>query len=202
MPENNDLIVAKIHDRVQAFGFDQAKRFQLKMIAEEKGFTSISGLLSNYLNELLSEKGFEIKSKTDIDRLKNRMMIALRFNENDFELLESQAKDLGYPSRSRYAKVIIQNHLKNLSIKPISAEQKALLHESNTNLERIGRNVNQIARQFNTDGYLPKDRLTLDMLVSLREFIEQHCAKIDEILSVNQEVFRDKGIKDKERKMT
>jgi hypothetical protein len=195
----NDEKINKYINRVQVYGFDKNQRNHLQNIAEEQGFKTVSAMLGEHLNRILKKHKHLAASDTALDHPKKDKVVIrendyllIKLKKSDLEELKSQTKKLGYRTPTQYAKLIIKNHINNLDIKPISPEQKNILHESNANLERIGRNINQIARQLNAEGYLAKDRLTVDMLVSLNNMIKNHCEKVDQIISINQEVYTDK----------
>jgi hypothetical protein len=174
--------------RLQVYGFDGTAKNKLKAFAKTEGFKSVSDLVSYLLLQRLENVVFDDK-KEILSSDTGRFRFQVRFTEEDGATFLHQVKTLGYNSPARYAKSILLNHIKKTTVSPISIEQRNVLHESNAKLERIGRNINQIARQYNTDPYLAKDILTVDMLASLSKMIENHCTVVGHILAENQSVF-------------
>jgi hypothetical protein len=175
-------------DRVEIYGLDILAKNKLKELAKNEGYNSISSFVTNILLHHLEDFSLD-PDKHAPQTNKGRFRFQIRLSSDDGETLLKQLKLLGYNSPARYAKSILLNHIKKTTVSPISIEQRQVLHESNAKLERIGRNINQIARQYNTDPYLAKDILTVDMLASLSKMIENHCTVVGHILAENQSVF-------------
>jgi hypothetical protein len=174
---------------IKIYGFNATSKSRLKSFAATEGYNSVSEFVADILFERLDVCVLDSQKKPLSLDTKGRFRFQIRLSSSDGEALLKQLKLLGYNSPARYAKSILLNHIKKTTVSPISIEQRNVLHESNAKLERIGRNINQIARQYNTDPYLAKDILTVDRLAALSKMIENHCTVVGHLLAENQSVF-------------
>ncbi len=181
-------MVTKNKLRLQVYGFDETSKGKLKALATMEGYKSVSDLVSDMLLHRLQGVPLD-DNKPTIEPETGRFRFQVRLSSDDGLAFLEQVKALGYNSPARYAKSILLNHMKKTKVSPISVEQRHVLHESNAKLERIGRNINQIARQYNTDPFLAKDSLTIEKLGILTQLLENHCDKVAEVLIENQQVF-------------
>lgn len=174
--------------RLKLYGFDATAKSKLKNHVQTEGYNSVSEFVGEILLNAL-QSGVLDDNKPTIEPETGRFRFQVRLSSDDGLAFLEQVKALGYNSPARYAKSILLNHMKKTKVSPISVEQRHVLHESNAKLERIGRNINQIARQYNTDPFLAKDTLTVEKLAALLQLIENHCDKVAEVLIENQQVF-------------
>ena len=181
-------MVTKNKLRLQVYGFDETSKVKLKNHVKNQGYNSVSEFVGEILLNAL-QSGVLDDNKPTIESDAGRLRFEVRLSSDDGLAFLEQVKALGYNSPARYAKSILLNHMKKTKVSPISVEQRHVLHESNAKLERIGRNINQIARQYNTDPFLAKDSLTIEKLGILTQLLENHCDKVAEVLIENQQVF-------------
>ena len=79
--------------------------------------------------------------KRSVKQTKNAYEICLRLNEKEAQALKEKARQCGI-SKSAYLRRLILN-------KPVKARPPAALHELYVEINRIGTNINQIARACN-----------------------------------------------------
>ena len=99
--------------------------------------------------------------------------MSIRLSPDDRLLLRDRATSRGMPSAT-YVAVLVRSHLRKLT--PLPTEELAALKRSIAELGTMGRNLNQIARALNADGWTDASgrhdlELMLKIAVGLRDHV-------------------------------
>ena len=192
-------------NRMQLYGYTEEEIELIYRLALDNGFLNASGYilslirihlmdLNAYQNKTHAGSQYKVNSlqhNKNLNHLGRKQTVLIgnyRFLKEDGEKIIKEARSMGYKP-TQYIRSIVQNHVRKNKIKPIGNDLMVLLQQSNVNLERIGRNINQIAKVLNAEGVFKKDELTIEKLDELKRIIENHTDKVNEILIENQEVY-------------
>lgn len=151
----------------------------LRQIAFKKyGKNSISYLATQWVRHLLQENNqlaIEVEPPTiEVDRLE------IRLSKKDKKRLYDLAKS-HHMTTNAFIVSITRSYLNKIPLLTV-AEVEAL-YQSNTQLLRIGRNLNQIAKQFNS---FEGGSITSEQIAGLQNIINTHTEKVGELLLSNR----------------
>ena len=102
-------------------------------------------------------------------RRSNRLFVA--FSDSENEKITKKCRDEGFPSGSTWLRLLAISSVDNVSL--LSQKQVDSLLDSTRKIERIGRNLNQIARGLNTE-FRDTDKLKLDAITELSNELNKH----------------------------
>lgn len=151
----------------------------LRQIAFKKcGKNSISYLATQWARSLLQEND-QLSTKINppsmaADRLE------LRLPTKDKKRFYNLAKSHHMTTNTFIAHIAL-NHLNKTPL--LSTAEVEALYQSNSQLLRIGRNLNQIAKQFNS---LEGGSITSEQIAALQSIINTHTEKVGELLLSNR----------------
>lgn len=150
----------------------------LRQIAKKQyGKFSISYFVTQFLKKILQDNNWletAIVPPTDTDRLE------LRLFKQEKQQLYQQA-NAHHMTSNAFAISIIRSHLNKTPL--LTAAEIEALYQSNSQLLRIGRNLNQIAKQFNS---LEGGSITSEQIAALQKIINTHTEKVGELLLSNR----------------
>ncbi len=160
-------------------GINQTDYQKLKKLAAERlGKDSVSLLAKQLLLSLLNDCEEETVPSVES---KHRLEVKLGANDSQYLVMASQQHGL---SPNMMLVSILRGYISkhpNLSAKEIE-----VLYQSNGQLLRIGRNINQIARQLNA---MEGVNLTSDHIAQLHTVIDEHTKKVGDVLLANRRRF-------------
>ena len=125
---------------------DHEARQRFAAIANHEGMSE-SALLRRMISLMLQSTKPQTELATRLeDRLTRETRITLRLRTDDQQLLKERASARGMPAAT-YVSVLVRSHLRCLA--PLPKEELLTLRRTVSELGRIGRNLNQIARAAN-----------------------------------------------------
>lgn len=110
--------------------------------------------------------------------------LVLRLLPEDYLYCKRSAETFGL-SPSAFAADILKSHIRQHPV--LSVREMNALYQSNYQLLRIGRNLNQIARQLNVG---ESGGVTVAEIRQLAEIINRHTETVGELLRANRERFQ------------
>ncbi len=169
--------------RIDVYGLTTDECRLLRAIALKKyGKASVSLLAKKTLLSLLEEYPHQ-----DIDFVlgmsEDKKRTTLRLPLNDRTKLETLSAEHN-TSINDFIRNIVQGYLYKNPV--LSKGEVDMLYQSNGQLLRIGRNINQIARQLNA---MEGVSLTSDHITKLHTFIDEHTKKVGDVLLANRRRF-------------
>lgn len=170
-----------MNKKIDVYGLTQTEQQRLKELALERfGKASVSLLAKHLLKEALKEKGNTEQVVSDVP---NHTRLEIQLIETDRAYLDELALKFG-STANMAARSILRSYISkhpNLSAKEIE-----VLYQSNGQLLRIGRNINQIVRQLNA---MEGVNLTSDHIAQLHTVIDEHTKKVGDVLLANRRRF-------------
>lgn len=164
---------------IRVFGLSHEELEALRELAYQKyGKASISLLARKLLQAQLNQPNEP--EPVNLPAPRHRKRITLRLPDKDRAYLEAAAV-LRRGSINDVARDIIQSHIYRHPM--LSAYEADALYQSNYQLLRIGRNLNQIARQLNAG---EQASLNSQQLSDLKVFIEAHVGKVNHALQIHR----------------
>lgn len=168
--------------KIDVYGLTDEELSALRELAAEKyGKASVSLLAKKLLLAQLEEK-----ANPTIDTFPSvagRKRITLRLPERDRAYLTAVAEQ-NHSSINDAARDILQAHIHRT---PFLADNEVqALYQSNYQLLRIGRNLNQIARQLNAG---ESAVITTQHIQELKAVIDAHTDRVNNVLSTNRKRF-------------
>jgi hypothetical protein len=110
-----------------------------------------SALIRQLLETLVRKSATDSPASCKSDDTELRAeRLSIRLSPDDRLLLRGRASARGMPSAT-YVAVLVRSHLRKLT--PLPTQELAALKRSIAELGAIGRNLNQIARALNADGW-------------------------------------------------
>lgn len=166
--------------KIDVYGLTTEEIHELRLIAKERyGKASVSLLAKkllqaelNYLGQSNQEKNIENKRFNLRLPPKHHIYIAKKATQ--------QHSSLNDVIRDIIAEHITQNPV-------LSNDDVQALYQSNYQLLRLGRNINQLARQFNA--ILPQS-ITTQQLNEIADFLAQHTEKVGKVLRQQGKSFK------------
>lgn len=164
--------------------FDENQMNALKRIALERyGKASVSLLAKNLLQEQITESETGT-SPIFHDTTPTNPRFTVSWLPDQYRYLAQKAH-LQHASLASVVRDIIQEYMTNMPV--LNNDEVQALYQSNYQLVRLGCNINQIARQFNSA--MP-DALTTKQLNDLKYFLENHTSKVGKILREQDKPFK------------
>ena len=180
--------------RIQVYGLTAKEYDRLKVQAENLGLDSVSEYAKMVLAQALSAKKpvldeFPVQAAVKICKDQNEqgdtevhwIKPSLKLNSVETAFLR-EAADQADMSISAFIRLALLSHLTKTSI--LNNEEVRALYQSNFQLLRIGRNLNQIARAVNAQE--PVD-LTSQKITAVMNVIDDHTRKVRDLIVSNQE---------------
>lgn len=164
---------------LRVFGLDESELEALRKLAEkEYGKASVSLLAKKLLKARMEVP--EEPALVSLPPPKGNKRITVRLPEKDRAYLEAAAEQHKC-SVNDIVRDIVQSHVRKHPM--LSTTEVEILHQSNYQLVSIGRNLNQIARQFNMGEGVS---LTSEQINALSQFIRQHTQRVSDVLRTNR----------------
>lgn len=165
--------------KIDVYGLSGEQQAVLRKLAEQRlSKPSLSLLAKTLLLEQLESPPPPAIEAYDEPPPNKR--ITLRLPDYDRAWLQ-QAAEQGRTSINQTVRDIIQSHIRDTPFYP--AVTTDALYQSNYQLLRIGRNINQIARQLNAGEHTS---LTTRHIEELKAVIDAHTARVNEVLQSNR----------------
>jgi hypothetical protein len=130
-------------------------------------------------NNLQSNHAIEVVDQPD----KTRTRIEIKLTDSELLKIESIAKELGY-SRNMWVAHLVRSYLTKAN--QFGMRELEILSESNSQLLRVGRNLNQLTRQINTS-LAEADRLKVSEIEQLSNDISAHVRSVSTVIQANIE---------------
>lgn len=163
---------------VRVFGLTEEELEALRGKAEKQyGKASVSLLAKKLLKAELEQEEPPAKP---FPPPQGKKRITLRLPDKDTAYL-TDAAAIGGCSVNDVCRDIIQSHIRRHPF--LTNTESEALHSSNYQLLRIGRNLNQIARQMN---FGEPVSLTLRHITELKNIIDAHTRKVGHVLQANR----------------
>lgn len=169
---------------LKVYGLTETDMEKLKQIALDKtGKDSVSHLARELLLNLLRHE--PISSKKSYRQVVSGQSCRLEIkpSEKEYEILKKLAEE--HQCTANYLVLTILRHYLTSQITLSTAELTAL-YQSNYQLLRIGRNINQIARHLNT---MESVEFSIKHIESLQKTIDEHTQKISAMMTANKKRF-------------
>lgn len=165
----------KEQQEIRVFGLAKADIPRLQQIAQQRyGKASVSLLAKKLLQEQIRQPENFIEPHQQ-ENIENQR-ITLRLPPMQYFYLAQKA-ELQHSSLNDTVRNIISEHItKNPTLS--NAEVQAI-YQSNSQLLRIGRNLNQIAKQLNN---FEPTSLTSQHINNLHQYIQNHTEKVGKII--------------------
>ena len=165
---------------LKIYGLTEDELDALRAVAIKKtGKNSLSYLAKTLLLEqIVSDHNIQTDSAILSER-QEKTRLELKLPPNVAAYLE-QAAQAKHMTANMVALSMIVEHIDNHPV--ISDHEIQALYQSNYQLLGIGRNLNQIARQFNSG----EGSLTSEYIKELTAFIRQHTERVGQILLTNR----------------
>lgn len=150
-----------------------------QLAKEQYGKPSISYLVTQHLNKLLKNNTPLYEQNTQPCK-DNNNRVEIRLFHHEIQNLLASARS-HHMTTNAFIGSIIRSHLNKTPL--LTAAEAEALYQSNTQLLRIGRNLNQMARQLNS---LEGGSITRKQVIALQKFIEAHAETVGELLLANR----------------
>lgn len=175
---------------IRVFGLTCDEINELKQIAKDRyGKASVSLLAKKLLQEQIRQPE-NTKHVYQENMTTDRQRLTLRLSPKHQAYLNQKAL-LEHSSLNDIVRDIISEHINNHPI--LSNDAVQALYQSNYQLLRLGRNINQLTRQFNA--ILPKS-ITTQQLQALSQFIEQHTNQVGKVLRQQNKPLKHRPIRE------
>ncbi len=167
--------------KIDVYGLTDEQCSQLRNVALQRfGKGSVSLLAKNILLEVIQTEFTPIVLEGS---LVDKKRIPIRLVSKDYDYLKKYAARHGITPNMMAVSIIRSYITKHPNL---SAKEIEVLYQSNGQLLRIGRNINQIARQLNA---MEGVNLTSDHIAKLHTFIDDHTKKVGDVLLANRRRF-------------
>ena len=166
--------------KIGLYGLTDDEIQALRRLAKDRyGKASVSFLAKKTLQQMLAASEPVSDSLPDPSG-KHTRRITLNLPARDCRYLYDAAKEQ-HGSVNDTVRDIIQTHIRRHPF--VSQREADALYQSNAQLLRIGRNINQIARQLNAGENIS---LTTPHILDLKAFIDAHTETVARVLSNNR----------------
>lgn len=170
---------------LKVYGLTEADMEKLKQIALDKtGKDSVSHLAKTLLDELANTPIKRLATPTDSNKRngdKKRTILRLSAREKQYFQHSAEHHKM---SINAFIRLILQQYIISQPI--LSTAELTALYQSNYQLLRIGRNINQIARHLNT---MESVEFSIKHIESLQKTIDEHTQKISAMMTANKKRF-------------
>lgn len=167
---------------LKVYGIREEQAQALRSIAQERlGSSSISALARSLLIREIEQHTSPLSESSKTTTTKKRL--ELRLPLCDYQYLQNAAQIAGMtPS------LLLNHAIRSYRIKHpfLSVSEHTALYQSNYQLLRIGRNLNQIARQLNT---MESVNFSTRHVESLLQIIDEHTEKVGVLMRNNRDNF-------------
>lgn len=150
-----------------------------KMALEKYGKPSISYFVTQLLWDILKSSNKQTVDSAISNTEKNRVEIRLLSKSELKRFMEEATAH--HMTVNAFIATIARSYLNKTPL--FTAAEVQTLQQSNTQLIRIGRNLNQIARQLNS---LEGGNITSDQIAALQNIIETHTTTVGNLLLANR----------------
>lgn len=176
--------------KIDVYGLIADEIQQLRKIAKERyGKASVSLLARKLLQEQLPQKK-EVADKLIKAKYDTKQRITLRIPSRQFDYLQTMAQQ-HHSSLNDVIRDVIQEFITENPV--LSNDEVQALYQSNYQLLRLGRNINQIARQLNS---IMPDTLTTKQLNELSSFLQKHTNHVGQVLRKQDKSFKYQKIRE------
>lgn len=170
----------KKQNPIRVFGLSRDEITQLTELAKARyGKASVSLLAKKLLQEQINQSE-QIYQENDIENKRFNLRLPLKHH-----IYVTQKAKLQHSSLNDVVRDIIAEYITKKPV--LSNDAVQALYQSNYQLLRIGRNINQLARQFNA--ILPQS-LTTQQLNAIVEYLDYHTDIIHEVLQNQDKPFK------------
>lgn len=172
--------------KIDVYGLTPEEIHELRLIAKERyGKASVSLLAKKLLQAELNH--FEpLHQENNIENKRFNLRLPLKHH-----IYIAQKATLQHSSLNDVVRDIIAEHITENPV--LSNDDVQALYQSNYQLLRLGRNINQLARQFNA--ILPQS-ITTQQLNEIANFLAQHTEKVGKVLQQQGKSFKYRPIRD------
>lgn len=182
----------KKQNPIRIFGLSSELINQLKLMALERyGKASASLMLRKLAEEHIGKPvNPEVKAiHVHQENIPENPRFTVSWLPEQYRYLLEKAK-LQHDSLNSVVRDIVQEYITNNPV--LNNDEVQALYQSNYQLLRIGRNINQLARQFNA--ILPQS-ITTQQLNELADFLERHTEQVGKILRKQDKTFKYRPIR-------
>lgn len=144
---------------------------------------SISALAKYLLLKELNTSTPNIQNRGNISQTCKKHRLELQLTPIQYNYLRTSAEQHSMTANA-YAVDILNYHITHHPT--LSNSEAEALYQSNYQLLRIGRNLNQIARQLNIG---ESSSITAEEIRQLLSFIEKHTEKVNDVMLASQKRF-------------
>ena len=180
--------------RIQVYGLTAKQYDQLKAQAEHMGLESVSEYAKLVLAQALNAKvpsfdALPVQAAVQISKSQDEqnetevhwIKPSLKLNSVETAFLR-EAADYADMSISAFIRLTLLSYLTKASI--LTNEEVRALYQSNFQLLRIGRNLNQIARACNAQESI---NISSQKMAEVMDVISDHTEKVRDLITANQE---------------
>ncbi|WP_066570505.1 plasmid mobilization relaxosome protein MobC [Snodgrassella sp. CFCC 13594] len=187
----NTIQAARLPERslyatIRVFGLSDGDVSSLKEMAMQRfGKNSVSLLAKTLLlAQLDTQAGNNIPTSVDdLDTEADKYRLEVRLLSQDYQYIRTAAQQQSM-SANAFVVSILRHYINGHPT--LSDKEAEALYQSNYQLLRIGRNLNQIARQLNAG---ESASLTTEEIRQLRIIIEKHTDVVGNLLLANKKRF-------------
>lgn len=168
--------------KIDVYGLSHSEQQQLAVIARQKlGKKSVSLLAKTLLLNVLDSTNHA--QAATVSEQDGKCRLELRLLPQDYQYLQTAAGQQGM-SPNALAVSILRYYIDRRPA--LSNNEITALYQSNYQLLRIGRNLNQIARQLNAG---ESGGVTVAEIRQLMSIIDRHTESVGALLNANAERF-------------
>ncbi|MDD3759164.1 MAG: plasmid mobilization relaxosome protein MobC [Advenella sp.] len=167
----------EVHFRIRNLTNDEY--LSLKILAKQStGKSSIAQLAKLLLMKQLGKQGDSL-SDTNVQDSGNR--IEVRLQSSDLNELRDRAVKSNMTA-NRYLAMLLQAHIQKVPV--VTTKQIEALYQSNAQVLKIGRNLNQIAKALNAGR---PAAVSTQMLTDIKNELDKHTEKVADVIRENWE---------------
>ena len=168
---------------IRVFGLNEHQISLLRAVALQRyGKASVSLLARKLLQETIHQS--ECSLKLNPQQVIGKQRLTLRLPPAHQSYLSEKSR-LQHTSMNEIVRDIIAEYITEQPV--ISNDAVQALYQSNYQLLRIGRNINQLARQLNS---IQPNSFTTQQLNELEYFLKQHTQKVGKVLRKQDKPFK------------
>ncbi|MDK4680031.1 plasmid mobilization relaxosome protein MobC [Kingella negevensis] len=168
---------------IRVFGLSHDVINQLQLMALERYGKASASLMLRKLAEKQIRQPENIPTENYQENKQNQRL-TLRLPPQQQHYLNQKAQ-LQYSSLNDVVRDIIAEYITQNPV--LSNDEVQALYQSNYQLLRLGRNINQIARQLNS---ITPTSLTSQQLTELSAFLKQHAETVGKVLRKQNKPFK------------
>ncbi|MBK1781585.1 plasmid mobilization relaxosome protein MobC [Advenella sp. WQ 585] len=149
-----------------------------KLAKQNTGKSSIAQLAKQLLMKQLGKQGCLLPD-ANLQDTGNR--IEVRLQSSDLNELRNRAFK-SKMTANKYLAMLFQAHIQKTPV--VSTKQIESLYQSNAQMLRIGRNLNQIAKALNSGA---QAAVSTQMLANIKDELDKHTEKVADVIQANWE---------------